>query len=399
MLAPLHPLDAYRTDAAGAIGHLVDDATQSRWLGAALLLHNAARSAGSTRTAALLEFLEQEGVSTLRGASIPFAPIAHAARGYVLAMEEAAFFRLAHSVLASVSVLLPDTEQLELGRVVALRARIARHLGAIDAASVWYEEVERMGAERTLPELLARAQGGFGILAQLRGDFPSARKHFNRVLAIAEAAQDTRLVAHGGLMVAAVSARDYDDAAQHAWAAYQEAGSAIEQTDMLINLAQLLLDAGHPAAALRGFAAAIAREPQPRSALPALGGAALAAVADSAGQDDRARARARSVVRTVNQRIDALVVALGDGAALPFPSASALVEVSEALAAVGDAAASGRAAWRARILSVRFKFHQLAHRLDHPYPLAEVLPPTPARRQIVEQVEALEGAELIGAPA
>jgi tetratricopeptide (TPR) repeat protein len=362
-------------------------------------LHNAARSAGPTRSAALLEFLEQEGVRTLRGASIPFAPISHAARDYVTAMEDGAFFRLAHSVLASVSVLLPDTEQLELGRVVAMRARIARHLGAVDAATVWYEEVERMGAELTLPELLARAQGGYGVLAQLRGDFPSARRHFDRVLAIAEAAPDTRFVAHAGLMIAAVTARDYDDAAQHAWAAYQGAGSAVEQTDMLINLAQLLLDAGHPAAALRGFAAAIAREPHPRSALPALGGAALAAVADSAGRDDRARARARSVVRTVNQRIDALVVALGDGAALPFPSASALVEVSEALAAVGDAAASGRAAWRARILTVRFKMHQLAHRLDHPYPLPEVLPPTPARREIVEQVEALEGAELVGAPA
>jgi hypothetical protein len=148
---------------------------------------------------------------------------------------------------------------------------------------------------------------------------------------------------------------------------------------------------------LRGFAAAIAREPHPRAALPALGGAALAAVAECGGRDDQhARARARSVVRAVNRRVDALVVALGDGAALPFESTNALVEVSEALTAIGDGAAAGRAAWRARALAIRHKFHQLAHRLDEPQRLPAVVEPTPARQEIVNQVEALKGAELVG---
>jgi hypothetical protein len=397
MLAPLHPLDAYRTDAVGAIGNLIDDATQSRWLGAALMLHNAARSTGEARTGVLTEFLEQEGVHTLRGASLSIAPVLHAAWQYATAMEEGAFLRLAHSVLASLSVLLPEGMILERGRVIARRARLARLQGAVDVAQGWYEEVELMGQCHAFPELVARARLGYGVLAQARGHFPAARAFYDEVLAMDGVATDSRAVASHGLMHCAVVAHDYDAAAQHAWAAYQGASSEIEQTYMLIDLAQLLLIAGHPAAALRGFAAAIAREPHPRAALPALGGAALAAVADCVGRDDaRARARARSVVRTVNHRIDALVVSLGDGAALPFESTNALIEVSEALTAVGDAAAAGRAAWRARALAIRHKFHQLAHRLDEPQHLPPVVEPTPAREVIVRQVEALEGAELVG---
>jgi tetratricopeptide (TPR) repeat protein len=397
MLAPLHPLDAYRTDAVGAIGSLIDDATQSRWLGAALMLHNAARSTGAARTTVLTEFLEQEGVHTLRGSALPMDPVLHAAWEYATAMEEGAFLRVAHSVLASMSVLIPEPRYLERGRVIARRARLARMQGEIEVANSWYQEVERMGDIHELPELLGRARLGYGGLAQARGDFPSARALYQEVLVMDGVAVDSRAVASHGLMHCAVVARDYDAAAQHAWAAYEGASSPIEQTNMLIDLAQLLLVAGHPAAALRGFAAAIAREPHPRAALPALGGAALAAVADCGGRDDlHARARARSVVRTVNHRIDALVVALGDGAALPIESASALVEVSEALTAIGDAAAAGRAAWRARALVIRHKFHQLAHRLDEPQRLPALVEPTPARQAIVRQVEALKGAELIG---
>src|SRR5476649_1569815 len=175
MLAPLHPLDAYRTDAVGAVGNLIDDATQSRWLGAALLLHNAARSSGAARTAVLAEFLEQEGVHTLRGAKQSMAPVVHAAWEYAIAMEEGAFLRLAHTVLASLTVLLPEEMPLERGRIVARRARLARHQGALDAASAWYEEVEALGRTHALPELVGRAQAGFGVIAQISGNIPKAR--------------------------------------------------------------------------------------------------------------------------------------------------------------------------------------------------------------------------------
>jgi tetratricopeptide (TPR) repeat protein len=250
-----------------------------------------------------------------------------------------------------------------------------------------------------LLELVGRARLGYGSLALARGDYPAARAFYDVVLAMDSAVpSDVRAIASQGLMHCAAVAKDYDSAARHAWAAYEGASSTAEQTNMLLDLAQLLLLAGHPAAALRGFAAAIARDPRPNAALPALGGAALAAVAECAGSDnERMRMRARSVVRTVNQRIDALVVSLGDGAAYPFESTTALVEVSEALTAVGDAAAAGRAVWRARTLATRHKFHELSHRLDEPQRLPAVVEPTPVRQVIVRHVEALEGAELVGA--
>ena len=397
MLAPLHPLDAYRTDAVGAIGNLIDEATQSRWLGAALLLHNAARSAGPARAAVLTDFLEQEGVHTLRGAQVSIAAVFHAGVEHATAMEDAAFIRLAHSVLTSLGILLPEGLVAERGRLIARRARLARVQGAVDAAARWYEELEVLGRTHGLPELVGRSEAGFALLALTRGNIPAARELYERVIATPGVANDTLSQAHHGLMHCAVAARDFDTAAQHGWTAFMGATSDIEQTDMLVNLAQLLLDVGHPSAALRGFAAAIARQPQPRWALPAFGGAALSAVADCAGKDDeRARARARAIVRSVNQRIDALVVSLGDGAALPFESASALIEVSEALAATGDSAAAARAAWRARALVMRHKFHQLAHRLDQPSQLPPVVEPTPICREVVARVVALEGAELVG---
>lgn len=397
MLAPLHPLDAYRTDAVGAIGNLVDEATQSRWLGAALLLHNAARSAGEARSAALGEFLEREGVHLLRGTAVSIEPVLHAAWQHATAMEEAAFMRLAHSMLAALSALIPEQMVIERGRVIARRARLARHHGAPDAAQCWYEEIDALGHLHGLPELLGRAQVGFGILAYTRGNIPLARQCYERAVALSDAGAEIHSQAHSGLMHCAMSAGDFDSAAQHGWAAFEGAISTIEQTDMLINLAQLLLDVGHPAAALRGFSAAIARQPHPRASLPALGGAALAATADYAARKDaHSLARARSVVRAVNQRVDALVVTLGDGAALPFESANALIEVSEALIAIGDAAAGGRAAWRARALVLRHKFHQLAHRLDTPQNVPTAVSPTPIRQEVVSKVEALEGAELVG---
>ena len=69
------------------------------------------------------------------------------------------------------------------------------------------------------------------------------------------------------------------------------------------SLAQLLLDDGYPRAALRGFAAALARKPIPRYELAILGGAACAAAAALPC------VAARTLVRNFSERVDALVVA------------------------------------------------------------------------------------------
>src|SRR5439155_16962933 len=163
------------------------------------------------------------------------------------------------------------------------------------------EEVERLGSEHRLAELTGRAWVGYGILAQFRGNFPEAKELFHQIIELDGAAADSIGIAHQQLMVAAAEARDYDTAASHAWKAFQGATTALQETEALASLAQLLLAAGYPRAALRGFAAALARKPIPRYELAILGGAACAAAAALPC------VAARTLVRNFSERVDALV--------------------------------------------------------------------------------------------
>lgn len=404
MLAPLPPLTAYRLDCArspgsapatidvGAAVSVVDPEDEARWLRTAVILDRAARERGSRREASLRQFLDDEGVHPLAGAGIPYAYIANAARARAEQMEDWAFLRLATTTLAAVSAVLPDTMILERGRVIAQRARAARNLGEKVASRLYYEEVEALGVAGALPELLARAWVGQGLLAQVAGNIPLARGFFQRVVNFEDAGGESISVAHQGLMVAAAQVSDFDAAVDHAWSAYEGAASKTQQDAMLVDLAQVLLLAGQPQAASCGFAAALARHPHPRNALPAFGGAALAAVGG------REKGRARAVVRVVAARVESLVSTLGGGPRpmIPYQSASALVEVSEALRAVGETVWSSRCAAHATQIAAMHSFHQLSHRLESPSVVPVSVPPTPVQRVIAKRVEALDGAELVG---
>jgi tetratricopeptide (TPR) repeat protein len=306
-------------------------------------------------------------------------------------MEDLAFFRLAHSTWSTALLFLTDSEVLLRGRVIAIQARLARHLGDLRSASSGYEEVARLGTEADLPELTGRSWVGLGILAQLRGDFPEARRRFHATIELAGATSESVMIAHNHLMVAAATARDYDTAASHGWQAFKLASTPLEETESLANLAQLLLDAGYPRAALRGFAAALARNPLSRQELPILGGAAFAAAAALPPP------AARALVRNFGERVDHLVAALHDGRSLPYPSASALVEISEAYAMVGEETCAGEFADRAESLASVHGFHQLMYRLENPVGVAKPVALAPATEKIVAAVDELEGAELVGA--
>ncbi len=413
MLAPLPPLLAYRLDRArssDAADLSSRDATDQysvasaspvkpddevRWVRTAVTLERAVRSRGSVRETSLRQFLDDEGIHTLPEAGVPYPFIEKVARNEALQMEEWAFLRLAYTTLSALSAILPDAMILERGRVLAQRARVAYKLGATVAARVYYEEVEALAAAGSLPELKGRALVGFGVLAEFTGNFPSSRSLFTQVLVLQGAAADSVSMAHHGLMVAAAEAEDFDRAIQHAWSAYSGAESDSQQSDMLVDLAQLLLLVGQPAAALCGFASALARRLSPRAALPALGGVALAAVGA------REPESARAVVRLVAAQTEALVASLGGGTspAMPYHSASALTEVSEALSAVDEAIWSRRSAAHAAQIAACHRFHRISHRLENPPKRPEKsAAPTRVQMEIAQRVEALEGAELIGAP-
>lgn len=391
MLAPLPSVEAFRRDAVSMDGVELDDGIAASWLESATRLERAAMTRGAERERLLAGLLAQHDVMTFRDSPISPAAVFSTVTELAAEMEDQTCFRTSHSVLSTLLMLLPDGEILLRGRVISKQARLARHLGEPLASARYYGEVERLGAEHSLPELTGRAWQGFGILARFRGDFPEARQRFLAVIDLPGAAAETVGHAHHELMVAAATAGNYDQAATHAWAAFQGAGSEAQETESLLNLAQLLLDAGHARAALRGFAAALAREPIMRFELPILGGAACAAAAALP------RKAAHAIVRNFAERLDYLVRNLKNGQVMPFPSASALVEMSEALAVVGEDERAQRVAERATALANAHGFHELTFRLDNPVVVAEPAPLAPATQDIIAAVDELEGAELVAA--
>jgi hypothetical protein len=86
--------------------------------------------------------------------------------------------------------------------------------------------------------------------------------------------------AHHGLLLAAIAAKQYDDAFAHGWHLFEAAGDdTASRVDVLTTLADLCLKAGRPVAALRAAQVAISLGPLPRFRLPLLGSAVLAAEA------------------------------------------------------------------------------------------------------------------------
>jgi tetratricopeptide (TPR) repeat protein len=392
MLAPLPSVEAFRRDAVSD-GVELDDGVAASWLESATRLERAAMTRGAERERLLGGLLALHGVVSFRDSGISPTALSSAVTSLAADMEDQAFFRLAHSVLSALLLVLPESEALLRGRVIAIHGRLARHLGQTTAAVRYYQEVERLGSERSLPELTGRAWTGLGILAQIRGDFPESRRLFHAVLDLDGAAPESQSISHGQLMVAAAAASDYDKAAAHAWQAYKNAATSVQETEALNNLAQLLLEAGHPRAALRGFAAVLVRNLISRQALPALGGAACAAALALP------RPAARALIKNFAERLDGLVTSLHNGESLPFPSASALVEMSEALAHVGEEERANDAANRAEVLAAAHGFHQLTYRLENPtlVALAEPLAVASSTNAIIAAVDELEGAELVGA--
>jgi len=389
MLAPLPSVEAFRRDAVSD-GVELDDGVAAGWLESATRLEHAAMARGPERERLLAGFLAQHGVVNFRDSAVSPTALVSAVSALALEMEDQVFLRLAHSVLSGLLIVLPDSEVLLRGRVIAQLGRLARHLGDAVSATQYYEEVERLGSEHSLAELTGRSWIGYGILAQFRGNYPEAKRRFREVIELDGAAAESIGIAHQQLMIAAADARDYDSAASHAWKAFRGAATALQETEALANLAQLLLLAGYPRAALRGFAAALARKPIPRFELAILGGAACAAAAALPC------VAARAVVRNFSERVDVLVTSLRDGESLPQPSTYALVEISEALAVVGDEDRSQAVAERVSVLANAHMFHQLVHRLENPVHVASPVPLAPSTTAIIEAVDELEGAELVG---
>jgi tetratricopeptide (TPR) repeat protein len=362
VLAPRPPLAAYRDDLArrgrGTFGP--SDAT---WLNMATILGHVVALPARERPpllAALRDVLRDDPVlgrtlddprSDVGGAD-ELDGVSAIVRAVVSHMEDDGAWGLAYTTLSMLLDATPPLAALERGRVLAQMARVAWKAGALDTSRDQYRRVEVLARAVRSAELRVRAWVGYSILARLRGNYPEVRKWATRAAEEADRAQLVALgsLAYHSLMVSAGVAGDFNGALIYGWRAFEGAtGDPAREAGMLLNLSQLLYESGHPEAALHGFAAALAREPIVRLALPTLGGLALAAAAVG----DAAR------VRSARAQAERLIATGG----MPYESTGTLVELSAARAAIGDDDAAADCRARAREIAARQGYHEFTHRL------------------------------------
>jgi tetratricopeptide (TPR) repeat protein len=383
MLAPRPPLAAYRQDLARRRGQDGFGPSDATWLSVATILSHAVDVPADSRPPLLPTLREvvasdpvlHEVLAVSEYESPPefeLDGVSPIVRAVVERMEDDGALNLAYSTLAILADADLRLSVLERGRIVAQLARVARKAGALDTAREHYRRVEVLGRASRIPELRVRAWVGYGIIARLRGNYPDMWKWSARAAHEADRAGLLALgsLAYHGLMIAAAKTGNLNAALVYGWRAFQNAlGDSAREAEMLLNISQLLYQAGHPSVALHGFTAALAREPASRVGLPTLGSIALAAAALDDG--DRVRAALVHAERLI-----------GTGGP-PYESADVLFELSTALAMVGDARAADECRARALEIAARQGYHELTHRLE-----ALEIAPRPARVGAVHSLDA-----------
>jgi tetratricopeptide (TPR) repeat protein len=375
MIVPYPPLEAYRRDIARLDGQPFgpDD---GRWIAAATLLQRYTESDGAERREIgrrLASHLAYETELTFCSAGLQ---LAHE-------IEEAGALHLATAWLALLEQSIPTDHALDFGRVRATRARVARRLGDVEAARVFYADVEQVGESRAEPELTARAWIGYGVIAIERGNYPEARRWYEAAALVADdtgcAAESSQ--AHGGLMHVYAKAGDMERAIVEGWRAFDAMPrDDSRSSELLNNLSQALYDTGQFATALRGFGAAVRRATHPRILLAALGGTATAAGA--LGREtivEAAAARIERIVRT----------------AWSHPVALAYLDLSDAFSMLGETSRSAEFRQAARELAEANSYYELLYRAAEPSatrPVAAVPAPlvSTTTKQVIGYIGALE---------
>jgi tetratricopeptide (TPR) repeat protein len=268
-------------------------------------------------------------------------------------MERAGAFRLAYVTLLSLHLALPGLTESVRGLVIAQQGRVARQFGDVRLAREHYEEALRVGRRTETGEVTVRALLGLGVLANMRGNYPEARRLFRAVLRRASTPSLPlhTAAAHHGLMLGALAASDATRALHHAWLAFRNTGDDPDrQADMAINLGEICLRIGEYRAALTSYRVALAQTSLARLRLAALGGAVLAAT----------RAREPGMLARLAREAEVEIAR----AQQPFESAQTLVELAEAfeLAGATEKAASYRD--RAAETAERGGFYEVIHRAD-----------------------------------
>lgn len=418
MLPLQSPLEAYRADLSRHPNRIDFGRSDTVWLLVAHCLHRLSRAQGDARRtiaencasaigdlaatvapdtpeeAAMIEQLAilRRSLPMIEGQRAA-SEVVSSARVLADQMGDGGALWLAFSTLGHVRLAATAAPHRDLGLAMADQAWVARSLGDLDSADELYDGVAAAGERYGQPELQARALLGKGVTARVRGNYPKARRHLIDGLELADRAglTDLAAVGHQGLLIAAATAGDHPTALVHGWAAYElAAGSADRQAEILINLAQVSLLAGHARAARSGFLASMVRTDQLRFRLPCVGGAAVASatLGDSAMVASLGRVAEESMSMT----------------SLPFESASVLKSFYDAYRVMGDETRADEYRRRARALARKNGYFEivLATESAEPAPTKSrpaTAPLSEASRSVIQSLEALETEPVAGALA
>lgn len=378
MLAPLSPLEAYRSDLdrehrrsefgnadtvwlllAHCLGRLAKAGEPVRdqlALQSANALRDLADSIGDSEESdpAHVRDLQMmiaglSAIETRAGADL----VSRACRGFAARMVESGALFVAFSALGFARTVAADATDRERGLLAADQARIARQLGELDSADELYRVASAIGERSSDSELLSRSSLGRGVIARIRGNYPRSRAFFQHGLSLAISANSRELefYAHQGLTIVTCVTGDSDGSIRHGWDAFRLAvGDVTREAETLVNLSQLCLEYGYPRAALRGFISALARTNLLRIRLSALGGAALAA--------------GRLEERPLVARIAREVAETTEGSALPYENAQALYHLSAAHLALGDEVGAERVRQEVQKIASARGYHELLHQVE-----------------------------------
>lgn len=292
---------------------------------------------------------------------------------------------LAYTLVGSARTALRDASARSCGLLLAEQGRIARMLGNLDDAEQLYAQVHGVGERTGDKLLLGRAAIGRGNTSRLRGNYPKAREFFTDALAISEAGgiAEIQRLAHQGLTIILGEARDYDGALYHGWLTFvQASGRQKEESEALVNLANISVLAGQPRAALHAVLKSIPNLTDGRILLPALGIGALAA----------ARCGEVSMVEPLTEKIERAVA----DSCLPYENANALLTLSQAFAEIGRENRAFTTRERALAIAEEHGYHELAHAAEQNeltrHPIEAPREWSDSTREVLANLEGLECA-------
>jgi hypothetical protein len=291
-------------------------------------------------------------------------------------MEAGGALTLAFTTLAAARRVWDTADPSSAGLAIFHQARICRTSGAAQAAENFYTYLFGYATRHRLPELRGRALVGRGIIRTLEGDPAAGRRWFAKARAAAGGNPVAIGVSYHAEMVAALAQGDHSQALVSGWKALSTGAlESYDEAGVMINLASISLQAGHPVAAMRAVHRALRKSAHPRVRLTAYSKGALAAA--QLGQ------------KAMVNKFAARLVATAASANFPVDELESRSELAVAFARVGETAKARRLArsvrHEAQLLDLEVVVRRCNLLLDDEEIADEVVTlSAPARRIVLE---------------